>query len=46
MREVVPRKAINSWDTIIKTPPYGEVRISGKKENEATSWVMYSFKVK
>ena len=46
MREVVPKKAIHSWDTIIKTPPYGEVRISGKKENETTSWLMYSFKVK
>lgn len=46
MREPVAKKTRNTWDTTVKTPPYGEVRISGKKEKVATSYVVYSFKVK
>lgn len=45
-REHIAKKTSNTWDTTIKTPPFGEVRISGKINSDETSWVLYSFRVK
>lgn len=47
MRETIDKNAGNVWEVTMKTPPSGEVRISGNgKDSGSKSWVIYKFIIK